>query len=108
SRSSHSTPFTTYVLDDQDTYPNHSDDDPTNAIEHGSYVERKLVRMALCAGVRAGARFRGRGSGRYKLHATLRRRITPSISDRVVDVGVHSIVAVHPSVTPVAAAASLG
>jgi hypothetical protein len=50
SPSSHSTPFATYVLDDQDTYPNHSDDDPTNAIEHGSYVERKLVRMALGAG----------------------------------------------------------
>jgi hypothetical protein len=51
SRSSHSTPFTTYVLDDQDTYLNHSDDDPTNAIELDSYVERKLVRMAPSAGL---------------------------------------------------------
>ena len=40
----------TYVLDDQDTYPNHSDDDPINTPEHGSYVERKLVRMRLKPG----------------------------------------------------------
>jgi hypothetical protein len=51
SRSSRSTPFATCVLDDQDTYPNLSGDDPINMLEHGSYVERKLVPMALSAGL---------------------------------------------------------
>jgi hypothetical protein len=50
SLSSRSTPLTSYILDDHDTYPNRSDDDPTNTIEHGSYVELKLVPMALRAG----------------------------------------------------------
>jgi hypothetical protein len=38
-------------------------------LEHGSYVEHKLVPMALGAGNTDVAEFRGRGGGHYKVSA---------------------------------------
>ena len=49
-RSFHSTLLGTSVLDDRDTLPSHLAADQANAHRLASYVELKLVRMALCAG----------------------------------------------------------